>query len=61
MEEILKQILEGQAEIKQSIADLRAETKQSFADMEQTMGVKISVLFDFRELRINSNERVAQH
>jgi hypothetical protein len=58
MEEILKQILDGQAEIKQSIADLKAETKQSFVDLEQGMGVKVSALFDSRELQINANERI---
>lgn len=54
MEEILKQLLEGQSQILKRLESVelgQTELKQSLARIEQEQGRKISALFDAREIR----------
>lgn len=68
VEELLKQILEGQNQIIQRLDNVeqgqikleqgQVELKQSLARIEQEQGTKISALYDAREAQIDSNERI---
>lgn len=68
MEELLKQLLTEVREIKasqarteQRLEGVEAEsraTKEGLARMENDMGVKVSALFDAREVQMDVNERV---
>lgn len=68
LEELLKQILEGQKNIEtrldnidDSIKEVKGdvvELKQSLVRIEQEIGGKVSALFDAREVQIDSNKRM---
>jgi len=65
MEELLKQLLEGQTQILKRLSDVEEsskkdiiEMKQSLARIEQDQGGKINALFDAREIQFDANERI---
>ena len=60
MENLLKQILEGQKQLFNEVKSIRDEmaTKQDLTHMEQDYGTKLSALFDAREVQFDVNERI---
>jgi len=60
MEDLLKQLLEGQKQLFSEIQSVRNEMapKQDFARIEKEHGDKLSALFATREVQFDVNERI---